>query len=135
MRFITRDTDYAIRSLIFMARATKKNPKRVITVDEIVKKDGLPERFLRRILQKLSKKKVLFSYKGKSGGFSFLIPPGKIKITEIIRIFQGEVNLTNCLLKSTICPDINKCVFRKRLKKINAIIVKELEQIKITSLF
>ena len=39
---------------------------------------GLPERFLRRILQKLAKSKILFSYKGASGWFSFMAKPEKI---------------------------------------------------------
>jgi len=134
MRFITRDTDYAIQSLVYMARAAKKDPKRVVTVEEIVKAEGLPERFLRRILQKLAKKRILYSYKGKSGGFSFLVFPDRIRAADIIKVFQGEVDLTNCFLKSSLCPDIKKCVLRKRLKKIGLEVNRELSDITIASL-
>jgi len=112
MNFISRDTDYAIRALVFMTR----NPRKcVITVDEIVEEEGLPERFLRRILQNLVKKKILVSHKGKKGGFSFSKSPADIKLTDIIEVFQGKVDLTNCLLKGRICPNVKKCALRKKL--------------------
>jgi len=131
MNFIARDTDYAIRALVFMAASSGKD---VVTVDEIVKEDRLPERFLRRILQRLAKKNVLRSHKGKRGGFSFLKSPGKIRLTDLIEIFQGKLDFTNCLLKGRICPNVNKCLLRKKLKGICFLVKKELEKITIASL-
>ena len=134
MNFIARDTDYAVRALIFMAEVIKKKPKEVITVDQIVNELDLPKRFTRRILQKLAKNKVLYSYKGKDGGFSFLILPSKIKLIDLMKIFQGGMDFTNCLLKGKICPNVKKCPLRKRLKKVCSTVKKELEKITITSL-
>jgi Rrf2 family protein len=134
VKFIVRDTDYAMRALIFMARQSVKQGKKVVTVDEIVEKEGLPERFLRRILQTLVKRELLTSNKGKNGGFSFSWPPADIKLTDIIEIFQGKVDITNCLLKGKVCPNIRKCVLRKKLKDINGLIQGELGKITITSL-
>ncbi len=130
MNFIARDTDYAMSALIFMAKTSKD----VLTVDEIVKERKLPERFLRRILQKLAKEGVLVSHKGKGGGFSFSKKPEDIKFTDIIEIFQGTIDLTNCLLQGKICPNVEKCALRKRLKKISRSLNKELESITIVSL-
>ena len=131
MNFISRDTDYAIRALVFMTR----NPRKcVITVDEIVEEEGLPERFLRRILQNLVKKKILVSHKGKKGGFSFSKPPADIKLTDVIEALQGNVDLTNCLLKGRICPNVKRCALRKRLKNIGRSVDKELKSIDIASL-
>ena len=70
MKFITRDTDYALRALIFMAKALREDNKKIVTVEDIVSGEKLPKVFLRRILQILAEKKVLSSYKGKKGGFS-----------------------------------------------------------------
>ena len=128
MNFISRDTDYAVRALTFMARPSKKD---VVTVDEIVEAEHLPERFLRRILQKLAKRKILSSHKGKKGGFSFLKRPDEIKLTDIIEVFQGNVELTNCLLKGQICPNVKTCPLRKRLTKLGQGVDKELRKINI----
>ncbi|MDP8229699.1 MAG: Rrf2 family transcriptional regulator [Candidatus Gorgyraea atricola] len=131
MNFIARDTDYAIRALVFMARSSKSD---IITVDEIVKEERLPERFLRRILQELARKKVLRSHKGKRGGFSFQKSPSKIRLIDLIEIFQGKLDFTNCLLKGKICPNVKKCVLRKKLKGICLLVKQELEKITIASL-
>jgi DNA-binding IscR family transcriptional regulator len=64
MKFVTRDTDYALRALICMAKLNAG----IATVDDIAAKEKLPKVFLRRILQKLAEKKILASYKGSSGG-------------------------------------------------------------------
>lgn len=130
MKFVTRDTDYAFRALIYMARLKG----RIATVDEIAVKAKLPKVFLRRILQKLAEKKVLSSRKGKTGGFSFLIRPADIKVPDIMRIFQGEIDLTNCLLKGKPCPNRGICGLRKKIRAIGSIVVKELDKITIKSL-
>ncbi|MFH1478294.1 MAG: Rrf2 family transcriptional regulator [Candidatus Omnitrophota bacterium] len=134
MKFIVRDTDYAVRALVYMAKALKKDKKNIVTVYNIVREEGLPERFLRRILQKLAKKKILTSFKGKEGGFSLLKAPEEIKLTDIINVFQGKLDLTNCFLKSSICPNTKKCILKKKLTQVTSIINSELENITIGSL-
>lgn len=134
MRFITRDTDYALRALMFMSRALRQKNKKRVTVDDIVASEKLPKVFLRRILQRLAAKKVLLSYKGKSGGFSFLLPPEKISLVNIIGIFQGKVDLTNCFLKGRICPNRGACSIRKKMRVINSGVIRELAGINIESL-
>ncbi|MCX5692439.1 MAG: Rrf2 family transcriptional regulator [Candidatus Omnitrophica bacterium] len=130
MRFVTRDTDYALRALIYMA----KLKGRTATVDEIASKGKLPKVFLRRILQKLAGEKMLSSRKGKTGGFTFLLKPGDIKVTDIMRVFQGDIDLTNCLLKGKACPNKGVCSLRKKIKSINSTVIKELDKITIKSL-
>jgi len=134
MRFITRDTDYALRALVFMAGALRRKNKKIVTVEDIVKEEKLPRVFLRRILQKLAEKKILFSYKGKSGGFSFMTPPKKISLADVIVIFQGEIDLTNCFLKGQICPNRTRCKIRKKIKIINSGVIKKLDGITIEGL-
>jgi len=134
MRFITRDTDYALRALIFMSRELRQGKKKIVTVEEIVGRERLPKVFLRKILQRLAEKEILSSYKGKKGGFSFLEQPDKITLAEIIVIFQGEIDLTNCLLKGRICPNKEKCSVRKKIKAINVNVIKELDGITIEEL-
>jgi Rrf2 family protein len=130
MRFITRDTDYGIRALIYMAKLKGK----IATVDEIAAKGKLPKVFLRRILQKLAEKKILVSYKGKSGGFALLSKPGELSVTDVMKIFQGDIDLTNCLLKGKICPNRGMCSLRKKIKSINSVVIKELDKITLKSL-
>ena len=134
MRFITRDTDYALRALMFMAGALRQEDKKIVTVEDIVAAERLPRVFLRRILQKLAEKRMLSSYKGKSGGFSFAVPPKKISLADVIIIFQGEIDLTNCFLKGRICPNRSACKIRKKIKTINSNVIEKLDGITIEEL-
>ena len=134
MRFITRDTDYALRALVFMARALRRKNKKIVTVEDIAAKEDLPRVFLRRILQKLAEKRILSSYKGKSGGFSFAMAPEKISLADMIVVYQGEIDLTNCFLQGKICPNRTRCKVRKKIKAINSKVIKEFGGITIEEL-
>ena len=134
MRFITRDTDYALNALVFMARALRRENKKIVTVEDIVAEEKLPRVFLRRILRKLAEKRMLFSYKGKSGGFSFALAPEKISLADVIVVYQGEIDLTNCFLKGKICPNRTRCKVRKKIRAINSKVIKELGGISIEEL-
>ena len=65
MKLITRDTDYAIRALCFIAKEQD-----TISVAQLVNRMRMPRSFLRKLLQVLSSKGILVSIKGK-GGDSF----------------------------------------------------------------
>jgi Rrf2 family protein len=130
MKLITRDTDYAIRAILYMAKKKRTS----ISVPELTKTLGIPRAFLRRILQKLSKNKILKSQKGKGGGFELSVLPKKIRVMDLMKIFQGEVEFSKCTFKKGICPDIKTCPMRKKIKGLEEVIVKRLGKIDIGSL-
>jgi len=129
MKLVTRNTDYALRALCYMSKL-----KDVVTVDQLVKKLGVPRPFMRKILQQLNKERILESYKGRGGGFKLKATPEKIYIIEIMRIFQGQVRLSGCFLKKDVCPNKGKCVLRKKIRSIEEGVLEQLRQITIASL-
>ncbi|MBI5747565.1 MAG: Rrf2 family transcriptional regulator [Nitrospinae bacterium] len=130
MKLITRDTDYAIRALCFMA----ENENGVTSVSELVQKLKIPGPFLRKILQALNKKGVLASFKGKSGGFKLRRKPKEIFITDLIEVFQGPLKLNRCIFKKKLCPSMDKCILKKRIGEIEQRVVSELGLITVASL-
>ena len=129
MKLITRNTDYALRALCYISQN-----KNIVTVDELVKRLGVPRSFMRKILQQLNKKRILDSFKGQGGGFKLKALPEKIHVIKIMRIFQGQVGLNECFLRKDICPNRGKCVLRKRIHSIEENVFKQLKEITITSL-
>jgi len=129
MKLITRNTDYALRALCYISKH-----KNVVTVDELVKKLGVPRSFMRKILQQLNKKRILESFRGQGGGFKLKLSSGRIHIIEIMRIFQGQVALNGCFLKKDVCPNKGKCLLRKKLRFIEVNVFKQLKEITIASL-
>ncbi len=130
MKLITRDTDYALRALSFIAEQDEK----IVTVSELVKELKIPRPFLRKILQLLNKKGVLKSHRGIGGGFLLTKPADKIFLVDLMEIFQGPLSLNECLFKKIVCPNMNKCALRKRVDKIEEQVALELETVSIASL-
>ena len=130
MKLITRDTDYAIRALMYMA----KRPERVVSAKELVDELEIPRAFLRRLLQVLSRKKILRSLKGKGGGFLLNRPPGKIGVADVIKIFQGSTDIIDCMFKKALCPDVGRCPLRREIKKIEKGVQRGLSRITVSLL-
>jgi len=108
--------------------------KRLFSVRELSLKLKMPHAFLRRILQILHKKNILKGYKGKGGGFLLEKKPKEIKILELIRIFQGELKLNECLFKKSLCPNVKKCLLKRRLDRIERYVISKIKEIDLESL-
>ena len=130
MKLITRDTDYALRAVCFIARSKKE----IVSVSELVKRLKIPRPFLRKILQVLNKKGLLRSYRGIGGGFSLSRKPDEIFLTGLMAIFQGPLKLNECTFKKEICPNKKKCILSRRIEAIERFVVSELKNITIESL-
>lgn len=130
MKLITRDTDYAIRALGYIA----KSKERIVPVTELVSKLKIPRPFLRKNLQILDKKSLLKSYKGRGGGFALALSPEKIFIMDLIKIFQGPFKLNECFFKKHICPNTGNCALKRKIDSIEKYVIKELNTVNISYL-
>ena len=130
MKLITKDTDYAMRALTYMA----KNNGEINSVKEISESLNISLPYLRKILQILTKRGILSSSKGKGGGFTFDKSPDKIYIIDLINIFQGEINIRHCVVREDICPNITTCLLHKKLFELEKLIKSEINLLTIKAL-
>lgn len=130
MKFINRDTDYAVRALSYIASCKNK----IVTTSELVKELHIPQPFLRKILQILNKNRILSSSKGRGGGFILAQHADKILLADLIRVFQGPLKLNKCIFKKRICPDKSVCMLKQKIGAIERNVISELESISIASL-
>jgi len=130
MKLITRDTDYAIRALVCIAASGE----RIVTVEELASKLSMPRPFLRKVLQVLNKSGILKSYKGKGGGFALGKPAEKVRIVDIMKIFQGPFSLNDHLLKKRKCPYMDVCRLKRKLDAIEEKLYAGLARISIDQL-
>ncbi len=131
MKLITRDIDYAVRALIYLADNRKGE---TVPVPELVDELGITRPFLRKIMQLLAKAGITRSYKGNKGGFRLIKKPEDIYLIDIIEIFQGNFSLNECLLNKDICPNKGNCILKNRVNDIEEKVKKELESIDLRSL-
>lgn len=130
MKLITKDTDYAVRAIMYIASSEKP----VVSTVELMENLKLPRPFLRKILQLLVKNRILKSIKGNNGGFMLDLSPEKIFISDLIRIFQGDLSFSDCLFKKKICYNRNSCHLQNEIKDIEDYAVKRLQSVNIKKL-
>ncbi len=101
---VTREGDYGIRSVLYLARQPFK---KVSFVNEISEEYKIPRSFLAKILQKLVKAKIVRSYRGVKGGFSLARQARDITVLDVIEAIEGKLSINLCL------ADKKKCGFSK----------------------
>ncbi len=103
---ITREGDYGIRSVLYLARQPFK---KISFVNEISEEYKIPRSFLAKILQKLVKAKVVRSYRGVKGGFSLAKQARDISVLNVLEAIEGKLALNICLLDKKLCNFSRHC--------------------------
>ncbi len=130
MKLLTKDTDYAVRAIVCLAR----NPEGYRSSREIAGDEGIPLQFLRRILRKLTIAGLVVSREGVNGGAKLGAKPKDIRVSDIIRIFQGDIELSECMFRKRLCAHRSTCVLRARIKTIESMVNREFEKVTIATL-
>jgi Rrf2 family protein len=102
-----KTTEYAIRALvyIYIQNLEGKRPG----FKEISKKIDSPEQFTAKILQKLARKELISSIKGRGGGFFFDHPSVPLTLYEVISVLEGEKFFSKCGFGLKRCDANNPC--------------------------
>jgi Rrf2 family protein len=103
---INRQTDYAVR--VILALSKKEMGKRVST-SEIGREMLIPPALLQRIVAELASGKFIHTQAGRDGGISLAHEPKDITLLQIVEHFEGELYLSDCVLKPGDCPFDKKC--------------------------
>ncbi|HAK58922.1 MAG TPA: Rrf2 family transcriptional regulator [Nitrospiraceae bacterium] len=103
---ITREGDYGIRSVLYLARQPFK---KVSFVNEISEDYKIPRSFLAKILQKLVKAKIVRSYRGVKGGFSLAKHARDISILDVLEAIEGRLSLNICVTDKKKCVSARYC--------------------------
>lgn len=130
MKLLTRDSDYAIRALMFLNRRKGQ----FISVREIAAAERVPYQFLRRILQQLVKAGLVESREGAGGGIRIKRDAAAIPVSDVIRIFQGEIQITECLFQKQLCHNRDSCVLRHEIMRIEELLRREFDGLTIQTL-
>ena len=126
---------YAIRAVLYLAINEKEGSK--IGIKKISEDLKMPSPFLGKILQVLSKHKLLNSTKGPHGGFSLGKPAENISLLEIVQIIDGLDFFNTCVIGVKVCEhDASKkdiCPFHDKLDPIRDELHKQFHDLSIGS--
>ena len=131
MKLLTKETDYVVRAVMNLAVNDKNG---FISSKGIADNENIPFPFLRRILQRLIKEGIVESKEGLGGGVKLNVRPGAVSISDLIKIFQGDIKISQCMFRNRLCENRSKCVLRRRLLKIEEKLAREFEKITVGGL-
>jgi Rrf2 family protein len=130
MKLLTKETDYAIRAAMNLARRGDG----FASSRSISTQEKIPLHFLRRILQTLIKGGLVESKEGVAGGFRLRAAADDISIARLIRLFQGNIELSQCMFRRRICSNRKTCVLKKRIAAIESMVEREFEDMTVGDL-
>src|SRR4030043_2208246 len=113
---ITYRGDYALKTILDLVLYSQNGP---VTIHELAKRADIPVKFLEQILLDLKRGGFVESRRGKVGGYLLAKPPSQIKLGEVIRFVDGQIEPIACVDKRYKgCRQINQCAFRDIWRKI-----------------
>jgi Rrf2 family protein len=115
MDIIRRNTDYAMRAMVNLARQYGNDP---VSTREISQSEDISYQLACKLMQKLNNAGLVNSSMGPNGGFVLSRTPAKINLAEIIDAIQGPLSLSRCLLGENVCPKQNSCPITAKLTKL-----------------
>lgn len=88
---ITHKVDYAVRTVVAIARTEADQPGRPVKKENLAESEAVPPSFLQDILRVLANQGVLRSTRGPEGGWNLARPADQITVAEIIRDLEGPL--------------------------------------------
>ena len=102
---ITRQADYAVRAILYLARMG--SDKKAAT-SQIAEEQDIPLSFLAKIIAQLSVAGLLQTMRGARGGVALARDPDEISILEVVEDIDGPIQLNECVNGSYQCT-IDNC--------------------------
>ncbi len=104
---LSNSCKYAIRAVIYIALHTSETDKMGSKV--VAEKLKMPQPFLAKILQELTKKHIISSSKGPNGGFYLTSDNLKNSVLDIVDCIDGLDKFDQCFLGLHTCSSEKPC--------------------------
>ena len=121
---ITNQADYALRSMIYIAR----NGQNRLTPSNVIAEEMQISRiFLSRINSELVGAGLIKTRRGARGGIMLAKSPAEISIYDIVTTIDGRINLIHCTEYPESCPLADTCPYLKFWSETEALIIAKLK--------
>jgi Rrf2 family protein len=107
---VSRRVDYALRAAIYLSRQESDRPS---SVSEISQLEGIPKKFLEKILQDLIQQGLVVSRRGARGGYILAREPGDVSFRDVMEAVEGPLALNVCVGETDQCAVSSGCGMRR----------------------
>lgn len=111
---LTLHTDYALRTLIFLAAADGISA----TAPQIAQRYGISQSHLVKVIQRLRGLGYLTTSRGRGGGVKLARAANEIRLGEVVRDTEDSLALVECFdMETNTCPLAAACLLKARLRE------------------
>ncbi|UCC86470.1 MAG: Rrf2 family transcriptional regulator [Anaerolineales bacterium] len=123
---ITRQADYAIRSMIHLAELPMNGRVSTASISEA---QGIPLPFLTKVISRLATAGLVTTSRGMGGGVSLARRPEEVTLLQVVEAVDGPILLNHCLLRSGACERESFCAAHDVWSEIQERFVSELSAV------
>jgi Rrf2 family protein len=103
---ITRQADYAVRAVLYLAQLEAGG--RTSTA-QIAREQKIPPTFLAKIIAQLALAGIVRATRGAHGGVTLARPAAELSLLEIVETIDGPLLLNECVADPQACPLSDAC--------------------------
>ena len=107
-------TEYALRIMSYMAQDVNKLYK----AGDIIEDLKIPERYLRKLLTRLTKSGIIISVQGKYGGYKIGKKTKDISLMDVVVAAGEKMEKKECFFGLGLCVFHEKCAMHDKWNKI-----------------
>lgn len=102
----SKKCEYGLQAVLYLSTLNRGD---LASAEEISKRLKIPREFISKILQSLRESGIIFSSKGKSGGFGLAKDSSEIKLIDIVAAIDGLEIFEHCVLGFPECSPEKPC--------------------------
>jgi len=114
-----------------LARHAAQEPVRVSQISELQK---IPVKYLEQIIRALRTAGLVSSIRGPKGGYILAKKPEDITLGRVVRLFEGQTDLVECISLPERCDMSDECQVRLAWQEATLILFAKLDGITIAAL-
>ncbi len=130
MKLSTRSR-YGARILVDLARHNNQGP---VKIGEISKRQDISVKYLEQLIRPLKQANLVESVRGPKGGHMLAKKPEKITLGQIVRLFEGQSDLVECVSNPEKCNMADDCQVRLAWKDATRVLYEKLDSTTIADL-
>jgi len=130
MKLSTRSR-YGARILVDLARHNDQGP---VQVGEISKRQDISVKYLEQLIRPLKQASMVNSVRGPKGGHLLAKNPAEISLGQIVRLFEGQSELVECISNPEQCDMSDDCQVRLAWKDATRVLYEKLDSTTIADL-
>ena len=128
---LSKTTDYGIVLLAHLASKPDQGPQ---NARELAADAALPVPMVSKVLKALAREGLLVSQRGSKGGYRLSRDPEMLSVSEIIRVLEGPLALTDCAVGPALCEHETGCAVREPWQQISRVVEDALSEITLADL-